>query len=92
MEKAIAAVISGKVQGVGFRAATLRKAHELALAGWVRNRPDGTVETLAQGTPATVDAFLDWCRQGPSGARVKAVQVQEAIFDKSLIEFTIRRD
>jgi len=69
--------IQGKVQGVGFRAATVRQAHGLKLGGWVRNLPDGRVEALLQGPHGTVDQMLSWLLQGPPAARVTGVQHEE---------------
>ncbi|MGB6241231.1 MAG: acylphosphatase [Castellaniella sp.] len=69
--------IEGKVQGVGFRAATVRRAHDLKLGGWVRNVPDGRVEALLQGNHAEVDQMLSWLLQGPPAAQVTHVQHQE---------------
>ncbi|NND91676.1 MAG: acylphosphatase [Granulosicoccus sp.] len=64
--------ISGRVQGVGFRYSTRRAAEQLDLSGWVRNRPDDTEETSA-GHAASLNAFEQWLRQGPPGARVNQV-------------------
>lgn len=69
--------IEGRVQGVSYRAWTERKATELGLNGWVRNRSDGSVEAVFQGAPATVDAMIDACRRGPSAAVVKNLAVEE---------------
>ena len=69
--------MTGRVQGVGFRAATRDKALALGLAGWARNRPDGSVELLAEGPGAAVAAFLLWCQSGPSLARVDDCYVTE---------------
>lgn len=69
--------IEGRVQGVGYRAWTERKAKELGLNGWVRNRSDGSVEAVFQGAPATVDAMIDACRRGPSAAVVKNLALEE---------------
>ena len=69
--------ISGRVQGVGFRYHMVHKARELGVAGWVRNRHDGNVEAMVQGTQEAVDALLEWARQGPPSARVTDVQVSE---------------
>jgi acylphosphatase len=66
--------IVGAVQGVGFRYAMLREAERLAVAGWVRNRVDGSVEALVQGDAAAVDALVAWARRGPPAARVLEVR------------------
>jgi acylphosphatase len=70
--------ISGRVQGVGYRYALQREAVAHGVAGWVRNRRDGTVEALLQGDAAAVDAVLTWTRRGPPAARVERVDVQPA--------------
>lgn len=70
--------ISGRVQGVGFRVALQSEAQRLGLAGWVRNRRDGSVEALAQGAPQSLDALTAWARRGPPAARVGSVQVEPA--------------
>lgn len=64
----------GRVQGVGFRFAAARRAAELGLAGWVRNDDDGSVETVAEGPPAVLDAFVAWLHRGPRGAHVTRVE------------------
>jgi acylphosphatase len=69
--------ISGRVQGVGFRDWTGRKARELGLSGWVRNLATGEVEALFTGSPTAVDAMLAACRQGPQHARVDDMKVVE---------------
>lgn len=76
MAGAVLIRIKGFVQGVGFRAFLLREARALGLRGWVRNRLDGSVEALAQGSQEALEAFVARCRQGPYGARVTDVQVQ----------------
>ena len=70
--------ITGKVQGVGFRAAMSREAVKLNVTGWVRNRKDGTVEAVIQGPEKTVTEMLAWVKRGPSGARVDQVEVNDA--------------
>lgn len=70
-------VVTGAVQGVGFRASCVRRARDAALGGWVRNMPDGTVEAEFEGTPAAVDALVAWCRVGPPLARVDRVDVED---------------
>ena len=67
--------LRGRVQGVGFREACLRHAREKGLAGWVRNRTDGTVEAMLQGLARELDAMCDWLRGGVPGARVDAIDL-----------------
>ncbi len=71
---AVRAVVRGEVQGVGYRDATLRRARELGLQGWVRNREDETVEVHAEGDEAAVDALVAFLREGPPHARVASVE------------------
>lgn len=66
--------VTGRVQGVGFRLATVRRAHMLGVRGWVRNNEDGTVEALIQGEPDAIDQMLTWLHQGPPAARVDALE------------------
>lgn len=80
-------LIAGRVQGVGFREATVDAARAAGVVGWVRNRLDGTVEALVQGDPAAVDRVVDWCRHGPRIARVVQVDVAAAEPDPSLDGF-----
>jgi len=70
------AVITGKVQGVCFRAETQRAAKQRNLRGWVRNRPDGSVEALLEGDEPSVNAMLEWLRRGSPFSRVRYVDVQ----------------
>lgn len=68
-------VVTGRVQGVGFRAAAQGKALFLGLRGWIRNRDDGAVEGLVGGdSAAELEAFRIWLRQGPAAARVERVE------------------
>ncbi len=66
--------ITGRVQGVGFRIATVRHAHMLGITGWVRNAPDGSVDALLQGPHDQVDRMLSWLHVGPPAARVAQVE------------------
>ena len=68
--------VRGRVQGVGFRESCVDAARALGVAGWVRNRADGSVEALLQGTPAQLAAMHDWLRRGPPMARVDALDVE----------------
>jgi len=70
------AVISGRVQGVGFRFFAERAARESGIRGWVRNLPDGNVETVAEGEEEAVVRYLDRLRRGPIGAKVTAVTAE----------------
>ena len=70
------AVVSGRVQGVGFRRYVRGWARKLGLAGWVRNEPDGTVRLVAEGAPAALDRLARVLWGGPPGARVEAVDLQ----------------
>ena len=65
--------VSGRVQGVGYRISLQHEAHKHGVGGWVRNRRDGTVEAVLQGSPEAVGAVVAWARQGPPGARVTNV-------------------
>ena len=70
-------IVSGVVQGVGFRYAVERAARSRGVAGWVRNRPDGTVEAVFEGDPVAVASLERFCREGPRGAVVTDVEVEE---------------
>lgn len=69
-------VITGRVQGVFFRAETRETAESLGLSGWVRNVPDGSVEAVFEGERSRVREAVEWCRKGPPGARVDAIEVK----------------
>ncbi|HQY27523.1 MAG TPA: acylphosphatase [Burkholderiaceae bacterium] len=73
--------IHGLVQGVGFRAWLARQARRRGLVGWVRNRPDGTVEAVVAGGQAEVDELIRWAARGPPAARVIRVDVDAASGD-----------
>ena len=67
-------VVSGQVQGVGFRYTALAMAQRLKLSGWIGNRADGAVEGVAAGAPEQLDAFRAWLTRGPPAARVASVE------------------
>jgi acylphosphatase len=67
-------VVTGRVQGVGFRAFLIREANALGLDGWARNRADGSVEALAAGPEDAVAAFIAAARRGPSASRVDSLR------------------
>lgn len=68
-------VVSGRVQGVWFRQSTQNEARALGLSGWVRNRPDGTVEAAFEGPATLVDEAVEWTRHGPDRAIVDHIDV-----------------
>jgi acylphosphatase len=82
--------ISGRVQGVFFRANVHEEAARRGLAGWVRNLPDGRVEAVFEGDADTVEAMLDWCRIGSPLSRVEKVDAQEEAFKGESAKFEIR--
>lgn len=90
-ERAIAAVVSGRVQGVGFRYATRRAAQALGVSGWVANAPDGTVRVFAQGDPEAIDEFVVFLGEGPPGATVVDADVVDEPPHPRLLGFDIRR-
>jgi DNA ligase D-like protein (predicted 3'-phosphoesterase) len=75
--RAVRAEVRGRVQGVGFREATVRRAGELGALGWVRNADDGSVLVHAEGEEDAVEQLLAYLRQGPPGAAVEEVAVEE---------------
>lgn len=74
---AMRCLVSGRVQGVGFRAATARRAGELSLAGVARNLPDGRVEVIACGEASAIAAMANWLWQGPPLVRVRALEIED---------------
>lgn len=81
-------LISGRVQGVAYRAHTVAQATQLGLSGWVRNLSDGRVEVLAEGPADKLEALLSWCRQGPALARVSRVEAEWRQFSGGFRWFT----
>jgi acylphosphatase len=74
--KTLRLVIHGRVQGVFFRDSMRLEAQLLAIAGWVRNRSDGTVEAVVHGEPSAVDAIVRWAHRGPQHAQVERVNIE----------------
>jgi acylphosphatase len=83
--------VSGRVQGVGYRFSAVEEARRLGLHGWVRNLPDGRVEAEAEGERARVEAFVAWCRRGPSGSDVEGVDLEWPTPRGDLSPFATRR-
>jgi len=76
-QKRVHVIVEGRVQGVFFRAYTKEEADRLGLCGWVRNRRDGSVETLIEGDAAAVDRMIGWLNEGSPMANVVRVQIAE---------------
>ncbi len=70
--------VHGRVQGVGFRAFVEHEAGQRGLEGWVRNRRDGSVETLIAGDALVLDDMIEVCRRGPAIARIERIEIEEA--------------
>lgn len=90
MQKHISVKVSGRVQGVYYRASTQEEAQRLGLKGFVKNEPDGSVYIEAEGDDAVLDALVAWCRQGPPAARVSNVEIHEGTW-KGFTEFAVKR-
>lgn len=88
--KRVHVYISGRVQGVFFRAETQRAADSFNLTGWVRNTKDGRVEALFEGEDANIDKMIDWCHVGPPAARVKEVLVEKEPYTGEITDFIIK--
>jgi acylphosphatase len=83
-------IVSGRVQGVCFRQATIDEARGLGLTGWVRNRPDGRVEIVAEGRRANLEMLLAWANRGPPAARVDQVEASWLECHEEFQKFTAR--
>lgn len=88
--KALRIIVSGKVQGVFFRASAKEKADELSINGFVQNLPDGRLHIEAEGTEENLKKFVDWCHQGPPRSKVTHVNLQEGSA-KNFERFEIKR-
>jgi acylphosphatase len=90
-QRRLHASVHGRVQGVGYRATTMDEARRLNLAGWVRNRLDGTVEVLAEGPESRLTIFVEYLHHGPWGARVTSVVQDWADAQGAPIPFQLKR-
>mgnify|MGYP001795980506 FL=1 len=84
-------IVDGRVQGVGFRYSTQAEAVRLDLTGYVRNRPNGTVEIVAEGQDSAINQLLTWAHQGPPAAAVHQVEVTYGSVSGEFSQFTIER-
>lgn len=87
--KQVQLFVRGRVQGVFFRASAQREAKRLGLTGWVRNRPDSSVEILAEGEEDQLKELIAWANRGPSAARVERVDVRWRSFSGDFFDFRI---
>jgi acylphosphatase len=83
--------ITGRVQGVYYRASMLQEAQKLGLTGWVMNCPDGSVEAIAEGSRGKIEQLIAWCQCGPPGARVTDVDVRWETPEHAFRGFAIAR-
>lgn len=83
-------LISGKVQGVYYRASTEKEANRLGLSGYARNLPDGRVEVIAEGSPEELRQLHQWCQEGPPAAKVTDIEVEEQRANGEFSNFGVR--
>jgi len=83
-------VVAGRVQGVGFRYATVDAATRIGVRGWVRNTRDGKVEIVTEGSREQTGRLVDWCRQGPALAHVTSVDWSEVPAGEKIAGFEVR--
>ncbi len=83
-------IIQGRVQGVFYRASAKQLAKEIGVTGWVKNTDEGDVEIVAAGTEEQLRKLVEWCKVGPTHAKVKEVVI-EYLKEKSFKDFEIRR-
>jgi len=88
--KRVKAIVTGKVQGVWYRASTFDKAVALDLKGYVKNLPDGDVEFVAEGEDEQLDQLIAWAWQGPPMAEVQNIRIDTPDTDEEFSEFTVR--
>ena len=90
MKVAKRCLVSGKVQGVFYRASTAERARALGITGYAKNLPDGRVEVLACGEEAKVQELIDWLWKGPPAAKVQGVEAQDADAGQASGDFSTR--
>lgn len=84
--------VSGRVQGVYYRQTTLKVAAELEVSGWVKNLMDGRVEALIEGDADAVDTMVEWCKKGPSSAKVTQLENFEEEYKGEFEKFRVKYD
>ncbi len=88
--KTVKVIVSGRVQGVWFRASTRSQAVKLGIKGYVRNMPDGNVEFVAEGDDAAVDRLIAWARMGPPAAKVNNLHLEVLPYRGDFRDFSMR--
>lgn len=88
-QKRLHMIVRGRVQGVYYRATARREARQLGLTGWVKNRPDGSVECLVEGEEDDVKDFLSWAQHGPTTARVDNLETKWRSYTGEFADFRI---
>ncbi|MEO6682342.1 MAG: acylphosphatase [Ginsengibacter sp.] len=83
-------IISGKVQGVFYRASAKKKAEQLNVRGWIKNTPEGNVEATVTGEAGKIQDFIQWCQSGPDKAVIKDIKIYKQDFQE-FDAFTIKR-
>jgi len=90
MKSKVHVIISGRVQGVWFRASTKNKAEQLGINGWVRNTTNGNVEAVFEGDEKIIEEMLEWCNHGPPLAKVDNVEVEKQSVSDEFDKFSFR--
>lgn len=90
MKTGVHVFISGRVQGVWFRASTRQKAQQLGLTGWVRNTSDGKVEAVFEGEENKINEMIKWCHRGSSLSKVKNVEIKKQNPTNEFDDFSIK--
>ena len=91
MQRRVRFRVTGRVQGVAYRASAVDAAIRQGVVGWVRNLPTGDVDGVAQGEASAVDGFLAWAAKGPPGARIDRLTTDDEEVEDGLSRFEIRR-
>jgi acylphosphatase len=90
MKQRVSIIVSGRVQGVGFRRAAQKQARHMNLTGWAHNLTDGSVEIVVEGEKNEIEIFLEWVKQGPSFAKVSDFEVNYETYTGDLENFEVR--
>ena len=89
MKTRVHVLISGRVQGVWYRASTKQKADELGLTGWAKNTADGNVEAVFEGEKTRIDEMITWCWIGPPRAQVTDIKILPAYREETYTSFVV---